>query len=343
MNGVTQRGSSPLTRGKRLEAAVVLLVLRLIPAHAGKTRGACPCRGSVRAHPRSRGENKKVPLGASGQAGSSPLTRGKQANHHGRQAQRRLIPAHAGKTPWTASLSISPPAHPRSRGENRAKAPCASAVCGSSPLTRGKPKAGRPAAALSGLIPAHAGKTEGWEAGGGAIRAHPRSRGENVTTPRQRARAKGSSPLTRGKHRPLHGDCLLQRLIPAHAGKTRAPPSRRAQRRAHPRSRGENQVRASRDGRLSGSSPLTRGKRTRNTVDLQTAGLIPAHAGKTACARASTSRPSAHPRSRGENNGAVEKAARRGGSSPLTRGKRPVAYELDYEDGLIPAHAGKTL
>ena len=30
------------------------------------------------------------------------------------------------------------------------------------------------------------------------------------------------------------------------------------------------------------------------------------------------------------------------GSSPLTRGKRAVADELDYAHGIIPAHAGKT-
>ena len=36
---------------------------------------------------------------------------------------------------------------------------------------------------MAGLIPAWAGKTEGWEAGGGAIRAHPRVGGENWRAP----------------------------------------------------------------------------------------------------------------------------------------------------------------
>ena len=139
MNGVTQRGSSPLTRGKRLEAAVVLLVLRLIPAHAGKTRGACPCRGSVRAHPRSRGENRSSTRWTRPRSGSSPLTRGKHLGvTHGGHVQG-LIPAHAGKTCNPPRRTEGGWAHPRSRGENEARRGGRHVGVGSSPLTRGKP------------------------------------------------------------------------------------------------------------------------------------------------------------------------------------------------------------
>ena len=71
-------------------------------------------------------------------------------------------------------------------------------------------------------------------------------------------------------------------LIPAHAGKTtpRNCPAWRA--RAHPRSRGENDlIRVA--GYLSvGSSPLTRGKRGGVPFGGVGLRLIPAHAGKTA-------------------------------------------------------------
>ena len=50
----------------------------------------------------------------------------------------------------------------------------------------------------------------------------------------------GSSPLTRGKRLPKVRDFLRRRLIPAHAGKTRASEGPRIRPRAHPRSRGEN-------------------------------------------------------------------------------------------------------
>ena len=50
--------------------------------------------------------------------------------------------------------------------------------------------------------------------------AHPRSRGENVAASASRTDETGSSPLTRGKHRPGTRDWTPNRLIPAHAGKT---------------------------------------------------------------------------------------------------------------------------
>ena len=50
-------GSSPLTRGKRPAACAGHDPRGLIPAHAGKTRGARHPRVPAAAHPRSRGEN----------------------------------------------------------------------------------------------------------------------------------------------------------------------------------------------------------------------------------------------------------------------------------------------
>ena len=50
------------------------------------------------------------------------------------------------------------------------------------------------------LIPAHAGKTVGVFEAGCELRAHPRSRGENLEIANPRGEREGSSPLTRGKH-----------------------------------------------------------------------------------------------------------------------------------------------
>ena len=50
-------GSSPLTRGKPRNAPIGEKSTRLIPAHAGKTRGSSPTPSPTAAHPRSRGEN----------------------------------------------------------------------------------------------------------------------------------------------------------------------------------------------------------------------------------------------------------------------------------------------
>ena len=152
----------------------------------------------------------------------------------------------------------------------------------------------------------------------------------------------GSSPLTRGKPsaawlaRPAAG------LIPAHAGKTRWSCCAALGHGAHPRSRGENSVFWRLVSVISGSSPLTRGKRGEVLARLDTGRLIPAHAGKT---RRSTPLPmamTAHPRSRGENMVVCDRSGQSVGSSPLTRGKRKVPLAALPHSGLIPAHAGKT-
>ena len=155
---------------------------------------------------------------------------------------------------------------------------------------------------------------------------------------------------------------VVDRLIPAHAGKTSSGAHRASGGQAHPRSRGENPrnrhskrvaggssplTRENCDSdRFSqsahGSSPLTRGKPVGELMCSTLARLIPAHAGKTACARASTSRPSAHPRSRGENGSSARTLRQPYGSSPLTRGKLTRDKHVPVRQRLIPAHAGKT-
>ena len=175
------------------------------------------------------------------------------------------------------------------------------ASTGSSPLTRGKRRVASLLLALTGLIPAHAGKTSVMSSGASGRPAHPRSRGENSIEETTGALASGSSPLTRGKRSPLPRPLRRLRLIPAHAGKTRPILGGLFTDGAHPRSRGENLLAQRQEHMAAGSSPLTRGKRIGESVAHATARLIPAHAGKTTCARGSTSRPSAHPRSRGEN------------------------------------------
>ena len=111
-------GSSPLTRGKQQAAKYMEELGRLIPAHAGKTEHPRCIHRAHRAHPRSRGENTTMGSPTTSASGSSPLTRGKQLAEYAAPAARRLIPAHAGKTPSTRAASRGRRAHPRSRGEN---------------------------------------------------------------------------------------------------------------------------------------------------------------------------------------------------------------------------------
>ena len=233
--------------------------------------------------------------------GSSPLTRGKRGVGQRYSSHRRLIPAHAGKTPSPRLRRERPGAHPRSRGENYRRKPFFLADDGSSPLTRGKRVFPTRAPLVEGLIPAHAGKTAAQWSAIAAGTAHPRSRGENGDGQAVCPACVGSSPLTRGKHIDgvAGGPCLG--LIPAHAGKTTI--RRRAQSHypAHPRSRGENRLASFLMPGHAGSSPLTRGKRPWKNMVTRSMRLIPAHAGKTEAVECPARRHRAHPRSRGEN------------------------------------------
>ena len=233
-------GSSPLTRGKLQVLFRPTRAVRLIPAHAGKTRlsGAPPM--TLWALPRSRGENVRVDRDHRLAGGSSPLTRGKRGQRRPADPPNRLIPAHAGKTFFGRRSGRAWPAHPRSRGENHWPRWFFRPSHGSSPLTRGK--RGRLVRGVAGcrLIPAHAGKTRCSPTSRGRCTAHPRSRGENRSAATPIRSLVGSSPLTRGKL--TNGsDCRpSRRLIPAHAGKTDRHGSGVREHAAHPRSRGEN-------------------------------------------------------------------------------------------------------
>ena len=225
----------------------------------------------------------------SGVGGSSPLTRGKLLAKAWKPATKGLIPAHAGKTLEGGSHIAGIGAHPRSRGENIQTCVQVAADLGSSPLTRGKPLIGAKGTPSVGLIPAHAGKTP--------------------ILVFYRFQAEGSSPLTRGKPSETVRQGIRRRLIPAHAGKTASRAQSAASRRAHPRSRGENELVRRGGGRGHGSSPLTRGKLGVGVGVDHVGGLIPAHAGKTYGRARGASPTRAHPRSRGENRAAASSPA----------------------------------
>ena len=89
----------PRSRGENVYVDVVPSMRGgLIPAHAGKTRFLLTLIDELPAHPRSRGENTQRYVAVDEDTGSSPLTRGKHIRKVPAGQDRRLIPAHAGKT-----------------------------------------------------------------------------------------------------------------------------------------------------------------------------------------------------------------------------------------------------
>ena len=233
-------------------------------------------------------------------------------------------------------------------------------MSGSSPRVRGKPPPRDTPHTHGGLIPACAGKTEGycsswspWSAhprvcGENAVRtdrplietgssprvrgkpgpgprfrgAHPRVCGENLSGGARAAGRGGSSPRVRGKLLELGAQDRAHGLIPACAGKTLRGPSWPAALRAHPRVCGENSWIWSWQRVTGGSSPRVRGKHELLRCLGDTRRLIPACAGKTVSNAADTKATAAHPRVCGENAGDPGHARVLGGSSPRVRGKR---------------------
>ena len=180
-------GSSPLTRGAPTFPHPVFRVCGLIPAHAGSTRRRRSSSSVSWAHPRSRGEHGDYIIRDEWGEGSSPLTRGAPEQHSAGADNPRLIPAHAGSTPFPAWHDDAQWAHPRSRGEHRRWRQLRCTRLGSSPLTRGAQGRSTVIWLDPGLIPAHAGSTHRGQLCRDAVWAHPRSRGEHDDYQRQRS------------------------------------------------------------------------------------------------------------------------------------------------------------
>ena len=172
-------------------------------------------------------------------------------------------------------------AHPRVCGENDAVQDLPEDEPGSSPRVRGKPTRPVPSRQIRRLIPARAGKTLPRSGVMPRMRAHPRVCGENSGVGDAWWNFRGSSPRVRGKPRRAGRPRLIGRLIPARAGKTRAPPGRNRQRTAHPRACGENTYVATPWCYGEGSSPRVRGKLRDIQIRYWDRGLIPTRAGKT--------------------------------------------------------------
>ena len=253
------------------------------------------------AHPRLRGADLKAVALVPFPAGSSPLTRGGRRTSQNSLGLDGLIPAYAGRTGRTLRHPCATWAHPRLRGADAARPGCLYRAAGSSPLTRGGPLTHQTTAPAVGLIPAYAGRTILWMKGGCNYGAHPRLRGADDFSGCHIRLPRGSSPLTRGDFLLLKsilnwtGSSPLTRggqnpagyfigsigLIPAYAGRTTAAAVIQSASAAHPRLRGADNALQRASHHASGSSPLTRGGRSRCCARYPRRGLIPAYAGRT--------------------------------------------------------------
>ena len=233
-------GSSPLARGTRTVTIEEYNGAGLIPARAGNTHCSGEWWSWCGAHPRSRGEHDELRCTTTESVGSSPLARGTRRELKTMGDFVGLIPARAGNTKIQSPSLKSRGAHPRSRGEHRARRWVSLIRQGSSPLARGTLLRAAGTGWWHGLIPARAGNTFVEHAKEIASRAHPRSRGEHLEAAHSGSGCWGSSPLARGTPNLRPDTQAFAGLIPARAGNTWWVRVRRFRARAHPRSRGEH-------------------------------------------------------------------------------------------------------
>ena len=315
-------------------------------------------------HPRSRGVYGFWRVEILGRDGSSPLARGLHRLRDLHLDRRRIIPARAGFTAPADPGTPIDPDHPRSRGVYHEFRGLFGWKNGSSPLARGLPVFTLTVLFCSGIIPARAGFTLGFEIALELFEDHPRSRGVYVPRGPQEGVLAGSSPLARGLHErgpaPRHGlriiparagftlgrqgeGHMLRWIIPARAGFTGRRPARRVPPRDHPRSRGVYGVHVIVLPLTEGSSPLARGLLADGLRVGCRLGIIPARAGFTHTHYCRLLLGPDHPRSRGVYQDVLIRRYPTSGSSPLARGLPEQHLEQSSRRRIIPARAGFTI
>ena len=296
-------GSSPHTRGAPNGADIIIFRSRIIPAYAGSTCRKPPALPTGRDHPRIRGEHPPGPAMYWPWPGSSPHTRGARECGESNVSGAGIIPAYAGSTLHHHEIISCSRDHPRIRGEHSR-----SLV----PLPVGLR-----------IIPAYAGSTTVGGAGVEAAEDHPRIRGEHLGVHLVGDGDDGSSPHTRGAHAVGRQRGAAPGIIPAYAGSTPSPFPTLMGCPDHPRIRGEHWPPPPPVPGPPGSSPHTRGALHDRVGGQAGAGIIPAYAGSTRAATATSTTVR--------------------GSSPHTRGALSHPLEGLDEAGIIPAYAGSTL
>ena len=172
-------------------------------------------------------------------AGSPPRGRGKDADPVIERAVQGITPAWAGKSISGDFNSVSHKDHPRVGGEKSDHLVVFKLTEGSPPRGRGKAVGYDLLQRPTGITPAWAGKSAGFQSAHSGPRDHPRVGGEKVAGQTMRQSMPGSPPRGRGKD---HGAKPLtdeEGITPAWAGKSTSPELHAAAGWDHPRVGGE--------------------------------------------------------------------------------------------------------
>ena len=158
--------------------------------------------------------------------GSPPRMRGKLSYDTAPGEGSGITPAHAGKTIFNSKSCLTRKDHPRACGENLRWTIQHLSQSGSPPRMRGKHARSIEITYNPGITPAHAGKTRQQKTAPPAGQDHPRACGENKTQWSPTRNQPGSPPRMRGKPDGVAVGAALERITPAHAGKTQCHTSK---------------------------------------------------------------------------------------------------------------------
>ena len=170
------------------------------------------------------------------------------------------------------------------------------------------------------FIPAYAGNALPLNNLGHSSSVHPRIRGERAVERSVADAVPGSSPHTRGTRTPGPWPLGALRFIPAYAGNAETRTGGPSTGSVHPRIRGERSSAGTPHTLHLGSSPHTRGTPKEGADGEVIPRFIPAYAGNAVWQNAVPTRPTVHPRIRGERALYNTSRACTYGSSPHTRG-----------------------
>ena len=192
-------GSPPHTRGEGKEIFKPSTVLRITPAHAGRSDFISDRCDRVQDHP--------------------PHTRGEGVVAVLLRLAVGITPAHAGRRKAGRRKESGFQDHPRTRGEKNIFCEPKFTLTGSPPHTRGEEGLAHPLWHDCRITPAHAGRSFRLSACKRPDGDHPRTRGEKCRHFHTACRCVGSPPHTRGEGECAEKEFCTIRITPAHAGR----------------------------------------------------------------------------------------------------------------------------
>ena len=150
-----------------------------------------------------------------------------------------ITPAHAGKSDAHRRVCGRTRDHPRACGEKLAFEFQFLSGIGSPPRMRGQELGDMITQRISGITPAHAGKSQFRQPDCGMCKDHPRTCGEKFSVFILYAIIIGSPPHMRGKVKRYMDEQQQLGITPAHAGKSLLPSKQYDHDQDHPRTCGE--------------------------------------------------------------------------------------------------------